>query len=70
MSGPLVVDARGCDWLLCQQYCMLQGSLPACCGGPVGQCFCTRVCPPLDKKEITVEVMAGARDEEPSIKEI
>ncbi|CAA2934214.1 Hypothetical predicted protein [Olea europaea subsp. europaea] len=44
MSGPLVVDARACNWDLCEQYCSSQG-LPACCPGPSGPCRCTAVCP-------------------------
>ncbi|CAA3020121.1 Hypothetical predicted protein [Olea europaea subsp. europaea] len=116
MSGPLLVDARGCNWDLCEQHCSSKG-LPACCPGPFGPCRCTAICPrnhiksgppvvdgqlcdpvlckkycssqglpwccpgvglwPCQctfacpfKKEITEEVMAGATDREPFIKEI
>ncbi|CAA2957763.1 Hypothetical predicted protein [Olea europaea subsp. europaea] len=61
MSGPLVVDARGCNWDLCQKFCSLFGK-PACCPGPFGPCRCTGGCPRITSRPLMEDVQVRRCD--------
>ncbi|XP_022881394.1 uncharacterized protein LOC111398633 [Olea europaea var. sylvestris] len=61
MSGPLVVDAKQCNWDLCRKYCSLFGK-PACCPGPSGPCRCTGVCPRITSRPLVEDVLVRRCD--------